>query len=237
MQLHRGTNTEGRGRSLKRAIAACAFTVLLASAACQSAPRPATVNFDAKAPIACLPEPGWKLADVPAEPFAIPLPPSWQQFNTDPASIDALIKGASARDKEIGAMLQQRKDLISSEVRFLAFDVAAPARSDLYRTNLTVMHLAKRETSLASLAEQMAAAIEKLPGLSGPVTRKTVVFGTREVGQISFGATAGALKLAGTYYLLPSGTEIYAMTFGVRAEESQAYAPTFEKIARCFGVG
>src|SRR5262245_27250848 len=67
---------------------------------------------------------GWPLFEVPAEGFALAIPPDWRQFDMNPATFEPKFREALKHDPQLEALYPSLRQQMVAGNKFVGFDVA-----------------------------------------------------------------------------------------------------------------
>jgi hypothetical protein len=182
-------------------------------------------------------EGGWPLYEVPAEGFALALPPDWRRIDMDPKTFEASFNGVLAQNPQLGAMLGNLRQQMASGVKFFGLDEATFGTG--FATNVNVVRVplppgGNLDAAVADTVKQL----EGLPNVVKPVTRERLpAAGGRE--RLRFKMTMNvptgrSATLAVTQYLAVRDKDGYAVTLTTVADQEAKYAATFEKVGQSF---
>ena len=182
-------------------------------------------------------EAGWPVYELPAEGFALELPPGWRQFDMDPKTFEAKFKEAMKKNPQLEPMLGSLRQQIAGGVKFFGFDEAMQGG---FTTNINVIRLPltpgeNLDSAVADALTQYA----NMPSVIKPVTheRLTMATGDRERIKVKMtvnSATGQQITIATTQFILTKDKNGYSVTLTTTADQESKYAATFDRIGRSF---
>jgi hypothetical protein len=181
-------------------------------------------------------EGGWPLYEVPAEGFALALPPGWRRFDMDPKTFEASFNGVLAQNPQFGAMAGNLRQQMASGVKFFGLDEATLGTGFATNVNVVRVPLPPAGGLDAAVADSVKQ-LESLPNVVKPVARERLPAGGRERlrFRMTMNAAAGrSATVVVTQYLAVRDKDGYALTLTTLAEQEAKYAATFEKVGQSF---
>jgi len=182
-------------------------------------------------------EAGWPVYEVPAEGFALELPPGWRQFDMDPKTFEAKFKEAMKKNPKLEPMLGSLRQQIVGGVKFFGFDEAMQGG---FTTNINVLRLPlARGENLDSAVADALTQYANMPSVIKPVTheRLTMATGDREriKSKMTMNSPTGQqFTIAVTNFILTTDKDGYVVTLTTTTDQEAKYAATFDRIGRSF---
>jgi hypothetical protein len=183
-------------------------------------------------------ESGWPLYEVPAEGFALALPPDWRRFDMNPATFEATMDEMLKKNPELKALLANLRQQLASGVKFFGFDDSTLGTG--FATNVNVLRLqvppgATLDTVVADAVRQA----ESLPTVVKPIHHERVKVAAGEAERFRYKVTIQTptgqnVSLATTQFILVRGSGSYTVTAVSVSDQEAKYAETFEKIGKSF---
>ena len=183
-------------------------------------------------------ESGWPLYEVPAEGFALALPPTWRQFDMNPATFEAKFQEALKQNPQLEAMLGNLRQQIAAGIKFFGID--EPSMKTGFATNVNVLRLpvppgTTLDTAVADTLMQM----ESLATVTKPIAHERVKLAAGECERLRCKMTmqmptGQAVAIASTQFILVKGNDVYVLTLTTLSDRDARYTPTFEKIGQGF---
>src|SRR5262249_23621941 len=84
-------------------------------------------------------EAGWPLYEVPAEGFALSLPPDWRQIDMDPKTFEAKFSELARQNPEFEGMRENMRTQIKAGIKFYGLDSTTQRTG--FATNVNVLRL------------------------------------------------------------------------------------------------
>src|SRR5574341_669592 len=184
---------------------------------------------------------GWKLYAVDEDGYAIGLPPSWQQTDVDPASIQNLIDRFKASNPSYANIFSAEVSrLATTGVKFLGFDLDPQSLASNFVTNMNILHEPLTlAVNLDTYVKLSVAQLEKLPNVQKPIAQRRVSLIAGDAQELKYSLKItqpnGATFSTGTtQYLVVRGKDAFVITLTTSAAQAKNYATTFEKIGKSF---
>ncbi len=186
-------------------------------------------------------DPGWKLYAVDADGFAIGLPPSWQQIDVDPASIQNLIDRFKASNPSYANIFSpQMSSLLAAGTKFLGIDLDAQSLASNFVTNAGISHeLLPLAVNLDTYVKLSIAQVEKFPIVQKPIAQRRVSLAAGDAQELRYSLkitqpNGETISATATQYLIVRGKDGFVITLETSAAQAKNYAATFEKIGKSF---
>jgi len=184
---------------------------------------------------------GWNQYALADQNFAIALPAKWQRLPVDPQELAASLQTIRQSNPELATVLGERgPQLMSSGVKFWAFDLDPDSLKGKFATNLTITHQTlPNQVSFDAYVLVNVNQIDQLATKQGAVNQQRTTLGNLPAEKIQYNllvqASDGtALTSAITQYLVLNGEDAYVLTYATRAEQLDQYSTTFDTSAATF---
>lgn len=183
-------------------------------------------------------ESGWPLYEVPAEGFALALPPDWRQFEMNPATFEAKFQDTVKQIPQFEDMQGDLRQQLASGVKFFGFEGATFKMGFVTKVNVFRVRLTP-EATLDTVVAEGITDLENLPNITKPIVheRLKMTAGDGERIRLKFTRqmpTGQTVTLAMTQFTLVKGSDCYVVTLWTLADQADKYAPIFEKIGQSF---
>jgi hypothetical protein len=186
---------------------------------------------------------GWYLYTVTEEGFSIAMPPDWYSVELDEEMMGAAVDTLAENNPETASYLDQMLPvLIAQGFKFYGIEVSKESLVRGYPASLNILTQAMPASmSFDRFIEMTATTLETMLELSVPVEQELVDLPSGTVGKLSYSmeaalVTGETMEVVIVQYLIPSGDELYIISFGAAAEVADSYLPIFEQIAESFSV-
>jgi hypothetical protein len=226
-------------RCMRRALLLASILVLVGATACRKRgpavdPSQGTLRPVPKARA----ESGWPLYEVPAEGFALALPPDWRQFDMNPATFEARFQEMLKKNPELEGMHENLRQQVAKGIKF--FGLHESTINTGFATNVNVLRLHQpAEAALDMIAADTLRHLEGVPNVSQPIEHRRVKMVVGESERIRVKMTmqpprGQTVALAMAQFLFVEGTDAYAVTLTTLSDREAHYMATFEKIGQSF---
>ena len=198
-----------------------------------------STSFAAPAPTPTL-EAGWKLYAVPADMFALALPPRWKQVPLDETSVAAALDAVGQKNPEFANALGAPDSSAAPLVKFMAIDTALDSMVGTFSTNINVFHRTQPiQAPLEVYIPITLKALQDLPFVGRPILHGRMQTLAGEAEEFRYTNTLKLLTdenvtTANRQYLIVHGRELYIISCSTPLSQESKYAPTFAKIAASF---
>jgi hypothetical protein len=188
-------------------------------------------------------EAGWTRHVRANDGFSIALAPYWDKVELDPSLLETTLeqlKGSNPRMEKL--LSRQVTSLVSSGVKFWAFDQVSNVEITGFATNLNIIVMPMPSAmSLDDVVESTISELDKLKQmLAGEVTHQRVTISAGDAEKIvyhlriSVPGLSEPIQTTTTQYVVVDGTTAYILTFSALDVEADKYTSTFAKMARTF---
>jgi hypothetical protein len=184
-------------------------------------------------------ENGWPLYEVPAEGFAIALPPDWVHIDASPQALDNMARGVTANNPGMKSMAETIREQVKTGTKFFGFDKEAAATGR--GTNVAVgkgkVGPGATLKSMVDLNVQQLQHLFKLPGTIKRETRHTAVHGEAERLDLLIqlnGPNGSPMDLACTQYYFLDGTDNFVVNFTTTPDKLAQYGEIATTICESF---
>jgi hypothetical protein len=181
---------------------------------------------------------GWAIQEVPAEGFAVALPPAWRDVPT--TSADEALGALRDANPGIAELVEnQLGGTVSAFIKLLAFDLESPTLAEQFATNMNVV-VAPVPSGIRfeDFVEANLSQLRAVPGLAGDIKQETVTLPAGRAAQVRSRLTLqspdGEKIAAITQYLLVRGTRGYILSFSTTPTHEPTYTDLFTRIAGTF---
>jgi hypothetical protein len=181
---------------------------------------------------------GWAMQEVPAEGFAVALPPTWEDVPT--SSADEALGALRDANPGIAALVEnQLGGTVSAFIKLLAFDLESPTLAEQFVTNMNVVVApVPSGIKFEDFVEANLSQLRAVPGLAGDIKQETLALPAGQAAQVRSRLTLqspdGEKIAAITQYLLVRGTRGYILSFSTTPTHEPTYAALFTRIAGTF---
>ncbi|HKP51968.1 MAG TPA: hypothetical protein VJ183_04870 [Chloroflexia bacterium] len=188
---------------------------------------------------------GWTRHVQAEDGFSIALAPYWDKVDLDPSLLESTLDQLKDSNPKIGQLLsKQVTSLVSSGVKFWAFDQGGNVEITGFATNLNVIvQPLPSAMSLDDFVKETISQVDQFKQmLAGPVTHQRVTLSSGDAEKIvyhmriSVPGVSEAIQTTTTQYAVVDGARAYILTFSALAVEADKYASTFAKMARTFRI-
>ncbi len=190
-------------------------------------------------------EDGWTRHVRESDGFSIALAPYWDKIELEPSLLEFTLEQLKGSNPRMGQLLsKQATKLISSGVKFWAFDQVSNVEITGFATNLNIIVMPM--PSAMSLDDVVNSTISELDQLkqmlAGEVTHQRVTISAGDAEKIvyhlriSVPGLSEVIQTTTTQYVVVDGTTGYILTFSALDIEADKYTSTFAKMARTFRV-
>ncbi len=172
-----------------------------------------------------------------ARRFAITLPPTWEIVDPAAPQLSDAAREALAQSS-LGGLDATLEALPQAGVEFFALDVA-PEAGSAPGTNVNLLPVLPEPTPLDQFIGDVVRQLEGSGLVDGPVEQRRLTLGGSDVEELRFRlrqAEGTGPTITTTQYIFDQDRRNYALTFSCLEENTDAYAPVFEKIAESFAV-
>ncbi|MCL4395730.1 MAG: hypothetical protein M1482_13165 [Chloroflexi bacterium] len=185
---------------------------------------------------------GWALYPVPADRFAIALPPGWKQISFNSQVVAAQVEEIGRKNPDLSPLGRQENS-VASLVKFIAIDPAPKAAVDSFTTNVNVFHRTMPLPAPLSIYSAISfKALQDNPYASKPIALKHI---TTTAGDAVVFWYDNRLRMpddqdvatANRQYVLALGWDLYVINCAAPLPLEPEYAPVFDEIAASFRWG
>jgi hypothetical protein len=226
-------------RCLRRALLFALLLLIGCGTACSKRSRAPDTSVGTIQPVPhARAEGGWPLYEVPAEGFALALPPDWRQIDMNPATFEAKFQETLKQNPQFEALHANLRQQVMAGTRFVGFDEATIQTG--FATNVNVLRLPLPPGgTLDTAAAQSLRDLEKVPNVTKPIAHERVKIATADSERFRYKVTAQVAPgqtqaLSITQFLFVKGTNGYMVTLTTLSAREVHYAATFEKIGQSF---
>lgn len=183
-------------------------------------------------------EDGWPLYEVPAEGFALALPPDWRQFDMNPATFEAKLDETLKKNPEFKPLLANLRQQLGAGFKFFGIDETSLKTGAV--TNVNVLRLPiPPGRDLDTIVAETVRQVESLPTATKPIVHERVKITAGDAERFHYKWTMQAptgqnIPLTVTQFILVKGTDHYVVTMTAVGDQDAKYAATFEKIGQSF---
>jgi hypothetical protein len=183
-------------------------------------------------------ENGWPLYEVPAEGFALALPPEWRQFDMNPATFEQTYRDAIRANPQLEAVYPDLLQHIKPGLKF--FGVDEPSMGSGFTTHVSVLRLTLPEGfPLELFVSEIRRQLENGPHVRPPVVRERVKTAAGDTERLRLTLTmhprpGETAVVASTQYYFAMKTDVYVMTLSAPADREAQYRSTFDQIGASF---
>ena len=192
---------------------------------------------------ACKPEAkvdsSWTVYEVPADGFALELPPNWLQVDVDPKTIEARSKYILQQNPQLESVLGNLRQQVESGAKFKFWAVdGATDKPGIANVNVMRYQWPGGRT-LDSAVEEAIRAGELMTGFEKPIAHERLKMATGDRERLRYRMT---MKLpngqsatgVNTQFILVKDDDRYAVTFTTSPDLEAKYSSIFDKIGRSF---
>jgi hypothetical protein len=184
---------------------------------------------------------GWIRYDLPADGFAIALPPDWFSFVPDEALLEAALPAVGEANPDLANYLEgQLPALAAQGIRFYALQMTPDIFTQGGTTNLNVgVFPDALIMSLDRFTEFNVLALESMFQPEEPITHEAVQLPAGDARVVVFTwdltiPNVGPSEAAVRQYIVPRGTDVYFVTFTTLSSKLAALGPVFDDIIQTF---
>lgn len=175
--------------------------------------------------------------DRSGDGYALSLPASWLVLDLSAGDLDALVTQLGQTQPQLAGFLRAYLGLTGGRgFSLLGLDLAPERLTGGLPPNVNVVVQPSLGLSLDFFAQITVGALQRLPGISGPVQQERVALPAGEAFKASYGVSAGPpgaeVRTAVVHYLIVSGGRAYVVTFTTREEDLARDSPVFDAIVR-----
>ncbi|MBI5651367.1 MAG: hypothetical protein HZC40_13140 [Chloroflexi bacterium] len=180
-------------------------------------------------------EPGWKLAVLSADKFAIASPPSWEIKTLTPTNLAAQIDELAKKNPQLASSLKGQSAEYVAKIKFIGYETATSVVREGFMPNVNVIH--NVEKSDLTLEDWIKASEKELAQYKPSIRRVRGSAG--EMAEIKFTlplkiANNQTVNLASAQYLILRGRDSYAISCVHLDKQAATFAPICEKIGLSF---
>jgi hypothetical protein len=184
-------------------------------------------------------ESGWPLYEVPAEGFALALPPDWRQFDMNPATFEASIQETMKQNPHFEPMLGNLRQQLTAGIKFFGLDEATLNTG--FATNVNVLRIRLPPGGTLTAVADTVRQMESLPNFIKPIVHERLKMATGDRERLRCKLTmqmptGQTVTLACTQFVLVKGNDGFAVTLTTLQEHEAKYAETFDKIGNSFRI-
>jgi len=185
-------------------------------------------------------EKGWPLYEVPAEQFALTLPPDWIHLEVNPLTVDDMLKKMVANNPEMVGVGDTIRQQVKAGVKFLGFEKQAIGKR--FATNVSVIKLALPPgATLDAVADSSIQQIRTLCKPTGAIDRERKTTPHLEAERIRFnpqmaGPDGRQLSLTTFQHYYVTEKDYFVLTFTTTANRADQDADVANSIGDSFRV-
>jgi hypothetical protein len=182
-------------------------------------------------------ENGWPLYEVPAEGFALALPPDWVHIEVNPQTLDDMVQKLMANNPNLAGMDDTIRQQVKAGVKFFGFEKQLIAKS--FTTKVTLLKgPLPAGTTLAALVDQKVAQIQAQFKPTTTIDRKQRTTPHLEAERLRFNfqmaGPAGQLDLAIFQYYYVTGMDHFVLAFTTTVDRADHYTDIASSIGDSF---
>jgi hypothetical protein len=174
-------------------------------------------------------ENGWPLYELPAEGFAIALPPDWVHIDASPEALDNLARTFSANNPGMKSMADSIRQQVKAGTKFFGLDqdAATTGRGTNVAVGKAKVIPGATLKSVVDLNVQQLQQLFQVPGTIKRETRHTAAFGETERLDLQIqlnGPNGLPVDIACTQYYFLAGADNFVVNFTTSPEKRAQYA-------------
>ncbi len=186
---------------------------------------------------------GWNEFTVSDDNFAIAVPARWQKLPLNPPELEGSLQVIRRSNPDLATALGARaQELLSTGVKFWAFDFDPNSLQSKFGTVLTITHQVQpNASSFDTFVLVNASQIEQLTSRQGPVNHTRVSLGGFPAEKFRYNMTYQPngdkpVTTAIVQYLLLNGTNAYVLTYATPLDQLDRYTATFDQSSASFRI-
>jgi hypothetical protein len=187
---------------------------------------------------------GWTRYDFLADGFSISLPDSWEQFNTDPETMGAIMDAAGDGNENIASMLSNQlfQTMMVEGIKFIAVEISPESlTSDLPTTMNILMTELPFTVDLETLVTLSIGQLEQAFDFIEPIEHQPLILGPDNISAEKLISKINQTNALGnpieTYLaqvLILDDKIQFVITFATTLDNAELISPSFEEIAKTF---